>query len=200
MGNGKRNYLGILEAFSVGNMSGLWGEWEVEGSGESGEVEGSGGSGERGGRGEVGGEREGVEAGHVGAAGGGEDVDVGGHAAVAFVTGPGHGYLWGNAKGEKGGDEGLAPGVGGDVLPFREVGDVSDRADEADGLHGGVDAGFAGDLFESFVVVGIVAQLRKDQVVGGVGGEGARMAREWSLRSISRRSRVLCVTTRMKSG
>lgn len=54
MGNGKRNYLGILEAFSVGNMSGLWGEWEVEGSGESGEVEGSGGSGERGGRGEVG--------------------------------------------------------------------------------------------------------------------------------------------------
>lgn len=108
----------------------------------------------------------------MGAAGGGEDVDVGGHAAVAFVTGPGHGYLWGNAKGEKGGDEGLAPGVGGDVLPFREVGDVSDRADEADGLHGGVDAGFAGDLFESFVVVGIVAQLRKDQVVGGVGGEG----------------------------
>lgn len=45
MGNGKRNYLGILEAFSVGNMSGLWGE---------GEVEGSGGSGESGGRGEVG--------------------------------------------------------------------------------------------------------------------------------------------------
>ncbi len=168
---------------------------------ERGERGGRGGWGEgEGGWGEVGGEREGVEAGHVGAAGGGEDVDVGGHAAVAFVTGPGHGYLWGNAKGEKGGDEGLAPGVGGDVLPFREVGDVSDRADEADGLHGGVDAGFAGDLFESFVVVGIVAQLRKDQVVGGVGGEGARMAREWSLRSISRRSRVLCVTTRMKSG
>lgn len=92
--------------------------------------------------------------------------DVGAHGGVVGVAGPFHDDLWGDAEHEGLTDEGAAAAVGGQQFVFGEGAVDALGAVVLGDADGGVDAGYAAELFEE-VVQAVVGDSR--QGVGGVG-------------------------------